>query len=90
MSDPEQWRVTYHRDLEKEIRRLPKPYIKRILETIESLAADPRPPGCKKLEGHQFWLVQVSVYRILYQIDEEKRVVNTYRVGHRRDIYRNL
>jgi mRNA interferase RelE/StbE len=69
MSDPEQWRVTYHRDLEKEIRRLPKPYIKRILETIESLAADPRPPGCKKLEGHQFWLVQVAVYRILYQID---------------------
>jgi mRNA-degrading endonuclease RelE of RelBE toxin-antitoxin system len=54
MSEPEQWTVTYHRDLEREIRRLPRPFIKRILETIESLAADPRPPGCKKIEGHHF------------------------------------
>jgi mRNA interferase RelE/StbE len=90
MSEPEQWTVTYHRDLEREIRRLPRPFIKRILETIESLAADPRPPGCKKIEGHHFWRVQVGVYRILYQIDEENRVINTYRIGHRRDVYRNL
>jgi mRNA-degrading endonuclease RelE of RelBE toxin-antitoxin system len=32
----------------------------------------------------------VGVYRILYQIDEENRVINTYRIGHRRDVYRNL
>jgi mRNA interferase RelE/StbE len=51
---------------------------------------DPRPHGSKKIEGHSLWRVQVGVYRILYQIDNEKRVVNVYRIGHRKDVYRNL
>jgi mRNA interferase RelE/StbE len=84
------WAVNYHRDLEKEIRRLPKPHIRRILEAIESLSNDPHPSGSKKIQGHDLWRVQVGVYRIIYQIDDENQIVNTYRIGHRKGIYRNL
>jgi mRNA interferase RelE/StbE len=90
MSDERQWAVNYHRDLEKEIRRLPSQYIKRILEAIEDFSVDPRPRGSKKIKGHDFWRVRVGVYRILYHIDDEKRIVSTYRIGHRSDVYRNL
>jgi mRNA interferase RelE/StbE len=86
----ENWTVNYHRDLAKEIRRLPKPTVKRLLETIESLATDPRPPDCQKVEGYDLWRIRIGDYRILYQIDEENRTVNSYRVGHRKHVYRNL
>jgi mRNA interferase RelE/StbE len=84
------WTVQYHRDLEKEIRRLPKQHIRRILEAIENLSNDPHPPGSKKIQGYDLWRVQVSVYRIIYQIDNENKIVNTYRIGHRKGVYRNL
>lgn len=86
----QQWAVNFHRDLEKEIRRLPRSYVKRVLETIETLATEPRPPGSKRLEGYDLWRVQVGVYRVLYEIDEHERAINTYRVGHRKDVYRGL
>ncbi len=84
------WTVEYHRDIEKEIRQLPKPFIKRILEKIESLADNPRPPGCEKISGHELWKVRIGVYRILYTINEEQHTIRTYRIGHRRDICRDL
>ena len=90
MSSENKWVVKYHRNLEREIRRLPKRTIKRILETIEALAIQPKPPGSRKIRGHELWRVQVGNYRILYYIDEEKQVISTYRVGHRRDVYRRL
>lgn len=84
------WTVNYHRDLEKEIRRLPRQYIHRILEAIEGLASDPYQSSSKRIQGHDFWRIRVGVYRVLYQIDEENQVVNTYRISHRKSIYRNL
>ena len=65
MSDERHWAVVYHRELEKEIRRLPPQYIKRILETIEAFSGDPKPHGSKKIKGHDFWRMRVGVYRVL-------------------------
>ncbi|MDR9449904.1 MAG: type II toxin-antitoxin system RelE/ParE family toxin [Acidimicrobiia bacterium] len=39
-----------------------------------------------QLEG--IWSARRGTYRILYQINEERREVIVLRVGHRRDIYR--
>ncbi|HFE67280.1 MAG TPA: hypothetical protein ENJ93_08450 [Chloroflexi bacterium] len=46
MSDEAIWAVHYHRDLEKEIRRLPKPHIEQILTALEALAVNPKPDNC--------------------------------------------
>ncbi|MCX6044881.1 MAG: type II toxin-antitoxin system RelE/ParE family toxin [Chloroflexi bacterium] len=90
MTEATPWTVIYHRDLEKEIRLLPKPYIRRILEMIEGLAQDPRRHGSEKLDGHDLWKVRVGLYRIIYHIDDHQHIVSTYRIGHRKDVYRNL
>jgi mRNA-degrading endonuclease RelE of RelBE toxin-antitoxin system len=42
------------------------------------------------VEGYDLWRIRVVTYRIVYQIDEENRAVNSYCVGHRRDVYRGL
>lgn len=90
MTEATPWTIIYHRDLEKEIRLLPKPYIRRILEMIEELSQDPRLHGSEKLEGHDLWKVRVGLYRVIYHINDQQRIVSTYRIGHRKDVYRNL
>ena len=90
MTNPKRWTVIYHRNLAKEIRLLPKPYIRRVLGAIEDLAQDPRPHGSEKLEGYDLWKLRIGVYRVLYHIDDPKHIVSTYRVGHRRNVYRRL
>lgn len=90
MGDGARWEVKYHRALKKELRRLPKSAIRRIFSALEGLQIDPRPGTAQKVEGHNLWRLRVGNYRILYQIDEDNQTINTFRISHRRDVYRNL
>jgi mRNA interferase RelE/StbE len=73
---------------EKELHRLPKKAITRIVPRLDQLALTPRPPGCKKLKGgdHE-WRIRVGDYRIVYVIDDAARTVDVTRIAHRRDVY---
>lgn len=60
----------------------------RLDEAIESLADDPRPPGCRKLAGiTDRYRVRVGNYRIVYRIDDGKVTVLVLLIGHRREVY---
>ena len=60
----------------------------RLDEAIESLADDPRPPGCRKLAGtSDRYRVRVGDYRIVYRIDDGKVTVLVLVIGHRREVY---
>jgi len=61
----------------------------RLLQYIESLASDPRPRQSRKLsESENSYRLRVGDYRVLYQVDDEARLVTIFKVGHRREIYR--
>ncbi len=52
------------------------------------LENNPRPPGCKKLTGHQdIWRIRVGDYRVLYTVDDAEMIVRVSRIAHRRDVY---
>jgi len=72
----------------KEFKALPKERRELIGAVFDDLCRDPRPPGAKKLNGVDGWRVRKGDYRILYTIDEARRLVRVYRVGHRKDVYR--
>jgi mRNA interferase RelE/StbE len=56
---------------------------------IQALAINPRPVGCRKLEGYEAtFRIRVGRYRILYDVLDERLVVIVLKVGHRRDVYR--
>ena len=61
---------------------------RRIVERIRSLGEEPRPPGCQKLSGQDKYRVRQGVYRIVYSIRDESLVVQVFKVGHRKDMYR--
>jgi len=60
----------------------------RVDRAILALADDLLPPGCTCLRGRDYWRVRVRDYRIVYGIDDERRLVEILHVAHRRDVYR--
>lgn len=56
---------------------------------FDALAVHPQRVG-KPLVGEfsGLWSARRAEYRVIYQIDDERRVVLVHRVAHRRDVYR--
>ena len=71
----------------KQLRRLPRQIAGRIRRAIDTLADDPRPPGCIMLKDRDAWRVRVGDYRIVYEIRDRQLLVTIVAVGHRREIY---
>jgi len=80
--------LTTSRSAEKELVALDSTILKRIVQKIETLASEPRPPGCKKLKGEKNrWRMRVGDYRVIYSIDDRARGVDIAAVRHRREAY---
>lgn len=79
------------RDLAALVRRPPAGnLLQRIQQAILSLAEDPRPPGARKLVGaEEGWRLRIGDYRILYDINDDDKVVTIGRILHRSDAYRD-
>jgi mRNA interferase RelE/StbE len=73
---------------EKQLARMPPDAYPRLRDAIRSLAAEPRPSGCRKLRGREGYRLRVGSYRIVYRIDDSERAVTVLDLGHRRDVYR--
>ena len=85
------YRIEFTPAAERQLRHLHPQAKKRILPRIKSLAAEPRPSGCKKLEGPEgYYRIAVGDYRIIYEIHGEKLVVAVIKIGNRKDVYRRL
>lgn len=76
---------------EKDLRKLPKPLIPRILHKIEALAFDPFPAQVTKLaNAERLYRVRVGDYRIIYEVDTRDTLVTIFYIRHRREAYRSL
>jgi mRNA interferase RelE/StbE len=83
------YRVEVSRTAEKQIAGLPRPDQIRVVSSIKSLEANPRPAGCRKLEGYnKTYRIRVGRYRVIYDVDDSRIVVIVLKVGHRKDAYR--
>ena len=74
--------------VEKDLKKIPATDLRKILARMEALRGDPRPPGCVKLSGEEYYRVRQGNYRIVYEIEDDKLIVIVVKVGHRRDVYR--
>lgn len=73
----------------KEFRSLSAELRRRIGAAIDNLTQDPRPTGTRKLAGHErLYRIRVGSYRIIYEIDDQERLICITRIRHRREVYR--
>jgi len=84
----EPYRIIVKKSVSKDLKKIPKKDVARIVSTIKKLAINPRPPQSKKLSGQERYRLRQGNYRILYSIEDGKLVVCVVRVGNRRDVYR--
>jgi mRNA interferase RelE/StbE len=83
------YRVTLLPGARRDLAGLPRHAQVRVAAKIDDLAADPRPPGVKKLSGEaDLYRVRVGDYRIIYTIDDDSQSVQVVAVGDRKEIYR--
>lgn len=80
------YELVFKKSVAKDLRAVPKQDVKRILQRIRSLSEDPRPKGCEKLSGQERYRVRQGVYRIVYEIEDDRLVIVVVKVGHRRDV----
>jgi mRNA interferase RelE/StbE len=62
---------------------------RRIVKKLARPAADPRSPKAEKLPGYDDrYRIRQGRYRIVYHIDDSRREVTIFKVGHRKDVDR--
>ena len=90
MNSPAIYSVHLSRQAKRQLRRLPQSAIDSIDTVLRHLAHNPRPRGVVKLarEVGSHWRIRVGAYRVLYEIDERHRLIDVYRIKHRRNAYR--
>ena len=83
------YQVTFARSARRELEGLPINIAARILDKIQTLSDNPRPHGCKKLQGpSQLWRIRIREYRVVYKIDDKNKEVDVSVIRHRSDAYR--
>jgi len=87
MASSKVWTVTFKQSVAKDLRAIPNADVLRILDRINTLDLNPRGDGCVKLSGHNRYRARQGIYRIVYEIHDDRLVVIVVMVGHRSSVY---
>jgi mRNA interferase RelE/StbE len=83
------YQVVLTKTAEHDLGRLDNMWQRNIAQRLQKLAVDPRPSGVTKLRGTENeWRIRVGDYRIIYEVDDDVRLLTILRIRHRREVYR--
>jgi mRNA interferase RelE/StbE len=85
------FRVLYEKRVFKDLDKIPREDVKKIINLIEELSLNPRPPSSKKLSGKaSFYRIRQGDYRIIYEIKGREKEIRIILIRHRSEAYRRL
>jgi len=85
------YRIEIKKSAAKELKKIPRPDQKRISIAIDNLAENLPNPDTTKMKGNNpFHKIRVGDYRIIYETQNNILLILIIKIGHRKDIYRNL
>ena len=82
------YEVIVERKARKALARLPSTAYDRAMRAVANLAEDPRPRQSLALQGRSGRRLRVGDYRIIYEVNDERREVFVAEVWHRQRDYR--
>jgi mRNA interferase RelE/StbE len=83
----EKYKITIKKSAAKELEAIPGNDLQRIIEKIQNLSINPRPPGVQKLSSLELYRIRQGNYRIIYTINDSIIEIVVIKIGHRKDIY---
>ena len=88
MSSVARYTVFLKPSVQRALKKITAPALKRIARAIDSLSSNPRPSGVTALQGGPGLLrIRVGDYRIIYTVHDDVLTVLVVTIGHRRDVY---
>jgi mRNA interferase RelE/StbE len=84
----EKYKITIKKSAAKELEDIPGKDLRKVVRRIQSLANNPRPQGSQKLSGQNRLRIRQGDYRIVYFVNDKDCIVDIFKIGHRREIYR--
>lgn len=84
------YNIFFKKSVEKDLNRIDRNELKKIIARITALADNPRPPGCEKLTGLERYRIRQGRYRILYSIQDYELTIWIVKVAHRKDVYKTF
>ncbi len=83
------YKIEWKNSAYKELQKLPRPLITKVIAAVQDLSNNPYPSGVKKLIGSEYsYRVRIGDYRIVYEVFENRLIIEIVRVRHRKDVYR--
>ncbi len=85
------YHIEFSKNAEREFLKISGKIRISIGRKIDSLTANPRPPGHKKLTGLDgLYRIRIGDYRVVYRIQDKQLIVLVVKIGHRKDVYDKL
>ena len=82
------YRIYFKPSVEKDLRRLSKSDVSRIIARIEALKSEPFPRQSIKLSGaDRLYRIRVGNYRIVFEVDTQSKQITIHYIRHRREMY---
>jgi mRNA interferase RelE/StbE len=83
------YNIEWRPSTKKELKRISKAEVHRIIQAVEGLSDQPRPPGSRKLSGSDStYRIRIGNHRVIYEIHDDVILIEVVKVGHRKDVYR--
>jgi mRNA interferase RelE/StbE len=80
------FKVLLHPKAVKELQKIEKQIRTRIIESAKQLRENPEKLG-KPLKQSEYWSLRVGDYRIIYEINQNKKQAVVLFIGHRSKVY---
>ena len=70
--------------------KIDKPIAKRITDKLAWFSENVKSINTIPLTGNfsGLYKLKVGAYRVVYEIDYERKIITVHKIGHRRDIYK--
>ncbi|MGI0480286.1 type II toxin-antitoxin system RelE family toxin [Geminocystis sp. CENA526] len=83
------YQIKWTNSAKKELKKLDKNIIPRLISAVEELAQNPYPQGVKKLvNSDNNYRIRVGDYRIIYEIKSSVLIIYIIKVGNRQSVYK--
>lgn len=86
-----QYVIEFRPSVLKSMKRFSKRNLVRLKKRIDELGNNLPAQNTTKMKGdNSFHKVRSGNYRIIYEIYDDKLVILVVKIGHRKDVYKNL
>ena len=83
------YKITFSKQADKTLRRMPRNTAKNIAEKIKELIANPkRMTNVKKLTDHPGYRLRIGNWRVVYTINENEVLIHVVKIKSRGEVYK--